>query len=129
MVEHVQVPVGWVRRATAAVAVLNSGFVVAFIGAGTDARIEVMVWCFAGGAALTALPLAMPGWPGFRAACRLEAALVLVIGASFFFFGGFLLWTGPVPLLASATRKDTGPVGDPADSGRRGGAGEPVTGQ
>ncbi|XVV11483.1 hypothetical protein ACQP2X_42715 [Actinoplanes sp. CA-131856] len=75
----------------------------AVIGDWPNFRFEDMFWCFVAGAALTAPPLAVRNFLGFRIVCYLEAVMLFVIGAIFFFLGAFLLWAGLVPLLVAAT--------------------------
>lgn len=101
---------GKIRYATAALGAIYTGFAFACIGNPSNWRMNTVAWWFAAGVVVTVTPLLTRGIRIFRLACRVEAVIVFLIGVSFWFLGGFLLFPALVPLIAAAAespRADT----------------------
>jgi hypothetical protein len=97
-------PIGTLRYATAALGVIYTGFVFAYLGDPWNWRINIVIWWFAARAVVTVTPLLTRGIRAFRLACRIEAVIVFLIGVWFCFFGAFLLFPALLPLIVAAAK-------------------------
>ncbi|MBM2620969.1 hypothetical protein JIG36_36265 [Actinoplanes sp. LDG1-06] len=93
---------GKLRYATAAVAVIYTGFASAYIGDALTWRVGVG-W-FAAGVAVTVAPLFTRRIRAFRLACRIEAVIVFLLNVVCFMVVGLLLLPALVPLVVAAAK-------------------------